>query len=220
MRFLYLIEERLELFFSTSFSDYDRIVVAHTDSVSERLFLYLVNSLIKSDLYELNLTRCSKDETIDSSGYVAPNHFDYLFLPDAPNLISPKDRNKMSEYWEHIISEPSDFRIFDSNKEIANVSIDFLDESMVEYCTTKYENLNKQVCHFALSKPFGLNFCSLDRFTLVRLIELAKNGKLFPYYAKTKEELSIDEVESIIQINYNKIILLNKKLPKTLSLFD
>ena len=214
------IEKNLESFFKTNFTDYDRIVVVHTDSVSERLFLYLVNSFIKTDLYELNITNCYKDGSINSIDCVVPKNFDNLFLPDAPKLIPPEDRDKMAILWNQIIYKPSELRVFDSNKQVTTVEIDFLDEFMMEYCTSKYENLICQASHFASSKPFGLNFWSLNRFSLVRLIDLAKNGKVFPYNVKTKEEISVDALEPIDFSYYKKILLLRNRLPKTPSLFD
>ncbi len=202
------IEERFDLFFKTNFSDYDRIVVVHTDSVPELLFIYMVNSLIKMDLYELNLSNCSKYGTIGSIGEVAPLYFDQLFLPEKPIKISTDKRTEMELCWNRIIDNSDELRVMDSNGNIVNVGIDYLDNNMMNYCNSKYKNLNVQSCEFASTESFGLNFCSLNRFTFVRMIELAKSGKVFPYDAKTKEELSVKSLEPIDTLDSRKLLVL------------
>ncbi len=214
------IEERFELFFKTNFSDYDRIVVVHTASVPELLFMYMVNSLIKTDLYELNLSNCSKYGTIGSIGEVAPIDFDQLFLPEKPVKISADKRTEMELVWNQIIDNSDELRVMDSDGKIVDVGFEYLDNNIMEYCNPKYKNLNIQSCEFASTESFGLNFWSLDRFTFVRMIELAKSGKVFPYDAKTKEELSVKSLEPIDTLDSRKILLLRNKIPQPPSLFD
>lgn len=214
------IEERFELFFKTNFYDYDRIVVVHTDSVPELLFMYMVNSLIKTDLYELNLSNCSKYGTIGSIGEVAPIYFDQLFLPEKPVKILVDKRTEMELIWDQIIDNSNELRVRDSDGKIVDVGFEYLDNNMMDYCNPKYKNLNIQSFEFVSTEPFGLNFGSLNRFTFVRMIELAKRGKVFPYNAKTKEELSVESLEPIDTLDSRKILLLRNKIPQTPSLFD
>lgn len=211
------IVNSIRQFFDINFDEFDRIVVIHTNSVSGILFSYMLSALIsKENLYEIVIEDCSCNSYVEE----CERSRSALFLPDTPSLISAKKRNELVRHWEYITSMPSELRVLDDCCNIINVSVDYLDNLIIDYCNAKYKNVIEQTEAVAKSKPFGLNNNYLERFSLARLEELARKGIVFPYAKNTRGDLCPVKIESKEPSELKKIFVLNKQLPITPSLFD
>ncbi|MCM1142631.1 MAG: DUF3658 domain-containing protein [Muribaculum sp.] len=204
-------------FFDINFDKFDRIVVVHTNSVPGTLFSYMLSALINNEnLYEIVIEDCSDN----SSAEDYERSISTIFLPDKPSIISNEKRNELVVHWEHITSTPSELRVLDECGNIINVSIDYLDNLIIDYCNAKYKNTIQLTEAFVQSNPFGLKNCLLERFLLVRLAELARKGIVFPYVKNLKGNLCPIEIESMESSELRKICVLNKQIYITPSLFD
>lgn len=207
----------IKQFFELDFNEYDRIVVVYGESVPGTLFSYMLSVLInKGNLYEIVMEDCSDNSSVEDY----ERSISTIFLPDKPSIISKEKKNELVRHWKSITSMPSELRVLDDCRNIVNVSIDYLDHLIIDYCNAKYGNIIEQTTAFAKSRPYGLDNSCLKRFSLVRLEELARKGIVFPYVKNPKGNLCPVEIESKEPSELRKICVLNKQIYITPSLFD
>ena len=191
-------------FINYNFNEYERVVIWHGDDVDERILLYLTCSLVKTELYEVDITYIKQHLSNKNIPHVCLCHCSVENIRLLYDRIRPISKEKQMEYatkWYQWSRSDAKLRIMDNDGLIKDVNEDYFDKLLLSYCNDEYTTTAR-----VIGNTFGN--CDIrigDGYLHYRVIQLIKEGRLS---ARTNPQLST-EIEPSNQQNVQGGTVLN-----------
>lgn len=164
-------------FVKHDFSAYDEVVVWRGISVGDRLFYYMVCSLVDAPLCEVDLTPLrqmlpNKNVGALSMSICSKDNIDYLLTRVRPMGVEQK--NEAAKQWAAWSKSVAALRVLDESGKIVEAEEEVYDDAILSLCRGEWVKAPIVVGRLLCEVDFGVG----DNFLHHRLISLARRGML------------------------------------------
>ena len=162
-------------FVKHDFSAYDEVVVWRGTSAGDRLFYYMVCSLVDVALREVDLAPLrqmlpNKNVGALSMSICSKENIDYLLTRVRPMGVEQKE--EAAKQWAEWSNSVAALRVLDKTGEILEVEEEVYDEALLALCRGEWCAAPRVVGRLLCEVDFGVG----DSFLHHRLISLARRG--------------------------------------------
>lgn len=162
-------------FVKHDFTAYDEIVVWHGTSAGDRLFYYMICSLVDVALREVDLTPLrqmlpNKNVGALSMSVCSKENIDYLLSRVRP--VDVEQKEEAAKQWAEWSKSVAALRVLDKTEEILEVEEEVYDEALLALCRGEWCAAPRVVGRLLCDVDFGVG----DSFLHHRLISLARRG--------------------------------------------
>ena len=195
----------IKAFVNHDFDKYDRVVVWHGNNVDEQILLYFTASLVKRNLYEVDITYIIQylpNKKVTSIILYCCSTENIKLLYDRINPISKGMQCKYVSMWEKWSKSEAQLRIMDKNNLIIEVKEDYFDELIISNCSYEYEKVARIVGKVLYKCSFFVG----DNYLTHRIAYLIKKEVLSACLNNEfKTEIEKCNQDTINRIGYNEL---------------
>ena len=164
-------------FIKHDFSAYDEVVVWHGTSAGDRLFYYMVCSLVDAPLCEVDLTPLrqmlpNKNVGALSMSICSKENVDYLLT--RVQSMGVEQKEEAEKQWVEWSKSVATLRVLNESGEIVEAEEEVYDESLLALCRGEWMKAPIVVGRLLCEVDFGVG----DSFLHHRIISLARRGML------------------------------------------
>ena len=171
------LQESMLAFLRSDFAAYDEVVVWHGSTAGDRLFYYMVCSLVDAPLWEVDM-ECvremlpNKDVAAISLGVCSMDNLKSL-LADV-HRVDDGQKREAAEKWAEWSKSEAALRVLGAKGEVVEADEEIYDEALLGLCRGEWCVAPRVVGRLLCEVDFGVG----DSFLHHRMISLARTGRL------------------------------------------